>query len=300
MTTEKQGSKGAEPGAVAPRPRAERAAPGACRAQTPESAPPPPEARRPHPAVAEGGGARLPVCSCRRTIKFPKFEKGGKKPFPAPLAGRVWAPAAAAEPGAGVRGWGSRWTCARCTSTPSSRWSPASSARYPPAPVRAAPAFPPTSSGRPDPRAQMSVSRGARRLPLLLPVAPREFESAFSRPSCGFCLGMCGAWVEVHFLEGSPPLPGVRGRLRARQHVHILPHSPRECTFWSLVEVAHDLSIFLVHHPPPPPSTSQWERWKRSPWFTQHCCSTTLISFETAVGLAAGSLPSLCLSVFDL
>ena len=29
------------------------------------------------------------------------------------------------------RGWGSLWTCTKCTSTPSSRWSPASSERYP-------------------------------------------------------------------------------------------------------------------------------------------------------------------------
>lgn len=32
--------------------------------------------------------------------------------------------------GRGARKWGSLWTCTRCTSTPSSRWSPASSERY--------------------------------------------------------------------------------------------------------------------------------------------------------------------------
>ena len=30
----------------------------------------------------------------------------------------------------GAPGWGSPWTCTRCSSTPSSRWSPASSERY--------------------------------------------------------------------------------------------------------------------------------------------------------------------------
>lgn len=105
----------------------------------------PPPARLPRPTAhtarrRQGAGARAPVCFSEWTIKFRKFEKGGKIP-PTPLwppeRGRLqprpelgWPCARGGV--AGARGWGSRWTCTRCTSTPSSRWSPAFSERYPP------------------------------------------------------------------------------------------------------------------------------------------------------------------------
>lgn len=66
--------------------------------------------------------------SPRGTIKFEKFEKGRESARP--FGYGVW-PELGEAPGGGCATWGSPWTFTRCSSTPSSRWSPASSERYP-------------------------------------------------------------------------------------------------------------------------------------------------------------------------
>uniref|UniRef100_A0A5F9CDG4 PRELI/MSF1 domain-containing protein n=1 Tax=Oryctolagus cuniculus TaxID=9986 RepID=A0A5F9CDG4_RABIT len=93
--------------------------------------------------LAEGGVGVAAVRFSQWSIKLRKFEKRGKSPRP--FAAEAWRPAGPgrssrrpalaeawrARGGRGARPWGSRWTCTRCTSTPSSRWSPASSEKYP-------------------------------------------------------------------------------------------------------------------------------------------------------------------------
>lgn len=206
--------------------------------------PPGPRVRRPRIALAEGGGASPPVSSSGRTIKFRKFEKGGKN-LPRPFGGAGVDACGRCTPrrlACGDGGHGGRTPGVQVPLRASGRQLPPQGTQ----PARAALAFP---RGRPDPRPSRPRSGAPVACPCPFP-CPRG--SPLSRPSCGFCLGMCGVGVEVDFLEGSPPIPGMKGRLRERQHVHTLLHTRRECKFWSLVEVTHDLPIFLVHHPPPP------------------------------------------------
>lgn len=162
--------------------------------------------------------------SPRGTIKFEKFEKGRESARP--FGYGVW-PELGEAPGGGCATWGSPWTFTRCSSTPSSRWSPASSERYPSLrPERCVRCREPElrpSPPPPPPSAPYALPRGDR-----TPKHrdPNSLSRSLSRARASFGMHR-GGW------RRSSSKAALRsGGCRAGHHVHILPASGREGGLW--------------------------------------------------------------------
>ena len=195
----------------------------------------PPSPRRPQTAGRKGAGRDRLSVSPGGTIKFRKFEKAGKKKKTlAPSAGRVWTPAARGEPGARRAGMGVTVDVRQVYKYPFEQVV----ASF----LRKVPAHSGPDARHPGALAQPSAlgAPGPVRAPASTP--PRESPPSPSRvPAAGFS-GYAGRGWE--WISSRAPLRG------ARRHVHTLSRSGRERKFWSLLEAAQDLWIFLVPHGP--------------------------------------------------